>query len=119
MVGVTVVPAYGQPLKDSRENGASRTNVKTVNGKKPVRSYERSKDILQLERQHSAGNYHPIGVVFDRALGAKVWDADGGEYIDCLSAYSAVNQYVLKKWNEEYKNAEICSVFLEVIVMLV
>jgi ornithine--oxo-acid transaminase len=32
------------------------------------------------------------GVVFDRAEKATVWDVDGNEYIDCLSAYSAVNQ---------------------------
>ncbi|CCM00700.1 uncharacterized protein FIBRA_02740 [Fibroporia radiculosa] len=36
--------------------------------------------------------YHPLPVVFDRAKGAKVWDPEGHEYIDMLSAYSAVNQ---------------------------
>jgi hypothetical protein len=37
-------------------------------------------------------SYHPLPVVFDRAQGCKVWDPEGNEYIDCLSAYSAVNQ---------------------------
>ncbi|TFK36056.1 ornithine-oxo-acid aminotransferase [Crucibulum laeve] len=36
--------------------------------------------------------YHPLPVVFDSAKGAKVWDPEGKEYIDMLSAYSAVNQ---------------------------
>ena len=37
-------------------------------------------------------SYHPLPVVFDAAKGAKVWDPEGKEYIDMLSAYSAVNQ---------------------------
>ncbi|KAH8822689.1 ornithine aminotransferase [Flagelloscypha sp. PMI_526] len=37
-------------------------------------------------------SYHPLPIVFDRALGAKVWDPEGKEYIDMLAAYSAVNQ---------------------------
>lgn len=37
-------------------------------------------------------SYHPLPVVFDRAQGASVWDPEGREYIDFLSAYSAVNQ---------------------------
>ncbi|KAF5334995.1 hypothetical protein D9611_010056 [Ephemerocybe angulata] len=36
--------------------------------------------------------YHPLPIVLDRGLGAKVWDVEGKEYIDMLSAYSAVNQ---------------------------
>ncbi|KAJ7607517.1 ornithine-oxo-acid aminotransferase [Roridomyces roridus] len=51
-----------------------------------------SADVIHLEHEHGAHNYHPLPVVFDRALGAKVWDPEGKEYIDMLSAYSAVNQ---------------------------
>ncbi|KAA1474115.1 ornithine-oxo-acid aminotransferase [Dentipellis sp. KUC8613] len=51
-----------------------------------------SADVIALEHQYGAHNYHPLPVVFDRALGAKVWDPEGREYIDMLSAYSAVNQ---------------------------
>lgn len=47
---------------------------------------------IDLEAQHSAHNYHPLPVVFDRAAGALVWDPEGKQYIDFLSAYSAVNQ---------------------------
>ncbi|KAF9239446.1 pyridoxal phosphate-dependent transferase [Melanogaster broomeanus] len=51
-----------------------------------------SADLIQMEYEHSAHNYHPLPVVFDSAKGAKVWDPEGKEYIDMLSAYSAVNQ---------------------------
>lgn len=51
-----------------------------------------SADVIRLEHEFGAHNYHPLPVVFDRALGAKVWDPEGKEYIDMLSAYSAVNQ---------------------------
>ncbi|GAA5820728.1 hypothetical protein JCM11251_003130 [Rhodosporidiobolus azoricus] len=51
-----------------------------------------SQEAIQLEEEYSAHNYHPLPVVFERAEGAKVWDPEGNEYIDCLSAYSAVNQ---------------------------
>ncbi|KAF9228139.1 ornithine aminotransferase [Gyrodon lividus] len=45
-----------------------------------------------MEYEYSAHNYHPLPVVFDSAKGAIVWDPEGNEYIDMLSAYSAVNQ---------------------------
>ncbi|TFK29175.1 ornithine aminotransferase [Coprinopsis marcescibilis] len=51
-----------------------------------------SKEVIGLENKYSAHNYHPLPVVLDRGLGAKVWDVEGKEYIDMLSAYSAVNQ---------------------------
>ncbi|TFK71227.1 ornithine aminotransferase [Pluteus cervinus] len=51
-----------------------------------------SAEVIRLEHEHGAHNYHPLPVVFDSAKGAKVWDPEGKEYIDMLSAYSAVNQ---------------------------
>ncbi|KAF8588034.1 ornithine aminotransferase [Ramaria rubella] len=51
-----------------------------------------SAKVISLEHEYSAHNYHPLPVVFDSAKGAKVWDPEGKEYIDMLSAYSAVNQ---------------------------
>lgn len=47
---------------------------------------------MQYEEEYSAHNYHPLPVVFSRAKGATVWDPEGKEYLDFLSAYSAVNQ---------------------------
>ncbi|CCH45742.1 ornithine-oxo-acid transaminase [Wickerhamomyces ciferrii] len=52
-------------------------------------SSQQSKD---LESKYSAHNYHPLPVVFHKAQGAHVWDPEGNEYLDFLSAYSAVNQ---------------------------
>lgn len=49
-------------------------------------------DFIALEDQYGAHNYHPLPVVLSRGQGAKVWDSDGKEYFDFLSAYSAVNQ---------------------------
>lgn len=51
-----------------------------------------SKTTVQYEQEYSAHNYHPLPVVFHRASGSHVWDPEGNEYLDFLSAYSAVNQ---------------------------
>ncbi|MDR0970008.1 MAG: ornithine--oxo-acid transaminase [Lentimicrobiaceae bacterium] len=51
-----------------------------------------SKIAIELEDKYGAHNYHPLPVVLSRGKGAKVWDAEGKEYYDFLSAYSAVNQ---------------------------
>jgi ornithine--oxo-acid transaminase len=47
---------------------------------------------IQLEDTYGAHNYHPIPVVLQKGLGVHVWDVEGKQYIDFLSAYSAVNQ---------------------------
>lgn len=47
---------------------------------------------IELEDSYGAHNYHPLPVVLKRGLGAVVWDVDDKEYLDFLSAYSAVNQ---------------------------
>ena len=49
-------------------------------------------DYVSLENEFGAHNYHPLDVVIERAAGAWVWDIDGKKYLDCLAAYSAVNQ---------------------------
>ncbi len=51
-----------------------------------------SKDYIAIEEQYGAHNYHPLDVVIDRAEGVYMWDVDGKKYLDCLAAYSAVNQ---------------------------
>lgn len=51
-----------------------------------------SEEMLALEDEWGAHNYHPLPVVVARAEGPWVFDIDGGRYLDCLSAYSAVNQ---------------------------
>jgi ornithine--oxo-acid transaminase len=47
---------------------------------------------LELENLYGAHNYHPLDVVIERADGVWVYDVDGRRYLDCLAAYSAVNQ---------------------------
>ncbi len=51
-----------------------------------------SKDFIQLEDTFGAHNYKPLDVVLTRGQGVWVWDVAGKRYMDCLSAYSAVNQ---------------------------
>ncbi|KAF8824625.1 hypothetical protein HHX47_DHR8000316 [Lentinula edodes] len=71
--------------------GLKATNGKNGNTKSGAR-HASSAEVIQMEHQFGAHNYHPLPVVFERAQGAKVWDPEGREYIDMLSAYSAVNQ---------------------------
>jgi ornithine--oxo-acid transaminase len=51
-----------------------------------------TKDFIAIEEEYGAHNYHPLDVVIERAEGVWVYDVDGKRYLDCLSAYSAVNQ---------------------------
>ncbi|MFA8451220.1 MAG: ornithine--oxo-acid transaminase [Bacteroidales bacterium] len=51
-----------------------------------------SQKAIELEDKYGAHNYHPLPVVLSKGQGAKVWDVEGKEYFDFLSAYSAVNQ---------------------------
>ena len=51
-----------------------------------------SADYIDLEDTYSTNTYHPIDVVIERGEGVWVWDVEGKRYLDCLSAYSALNQ---------------------------
>lgn len=48
--------------------------------------------LISLEDRYGARNYKPLDVVVERAEGVWVYDVDGKRYLDCLAAYSAVNQ---------------------------
>jgi len=52
----------------------------------------KTRDYIALEDRYNAHNYRPLDVVITRAEGVWVWDVEGRKYLDCLSAYSAVNQ---------------------------
>jgi ornithine--oxo-acid transaminase len=52
----------------------------------------KSQAYIDLENRYGAHNYKPLDVVLKRGEGIWVWDVDGNRYMDCLSAYSAVNQ---------------------------
>ena len=51
-----------------------------------------AKDYIEIEEKFGAHNYHPLDVVIDKAEGVWVYDVEGKKYLDCLAAYSAVNQ---------------------------
>lgn len=62
--------------------------------------------IIDKENKYCAHNYMPLPVVLTKGLGTKVWDINGNEYIDFMSAYSAVsmghsNPRLLKVLNEQ------------------
>lgn len=52
----------------------------------------KTEDYIWLENEYGARNYNPIDVVLTRGRGVWVWDVEGKRYLDCLSAYSAINQ---------------------------
>lgn len=49
-------------------------------------------NIIEQTDRRSAHNYNPLPLVLEKGEGVWVWDTDGTKYLDCLSAYSAVNQ---------------------------
>ncbi len=51
-----------------------------------------TKDFIEIEEKFGAHNYHPLDVVITKAKGVWVYDVEGKKYLDCLAAYSAVNQ---------------------------
>jgi ornithine--oxo-acid transaminase len=51
-----------------------------------------TKQYIALENEYGARNYHPLDVVIQRGEGIWVEDVEGNRYLDCLSAYSALNQ---------------------------
>ena len=54
--------------------------------------HTKADDLLAIEHEYGAHNYHPLPIVVERAQGAWVTDVNGRRYLDCLSAYSALNQ---------------------------
>lgn len=52
----------------------------------------KTQDFILLDEGYGAHNYHPLDVVIERGEGVWVHDVEGNKYLDCLSAYSAVNQ---------------------------
>jgi len=58
----------------------------------PTLETTRTHELIELENQYGAHNYKPLDVVIERAEGVWVYDVEGRKYLDCLAAYSAVNQ---------------------------
>jgi ornithine--oxo-acid transaminase len=74
----------------------------------------RTQDFIELEDQYGAHNYHPLDVVIERAEGVWVYDIEGKRYLDCLAAYSAVNQghchpKILETLNQQARKVTLTS----------
>jgi ornithine--oxo-acid transaminase len=73
-----------------------------------------TREFVELEKQYGAHNYHPLDVVIERAEGVWVYDVEGNRFLDCLAAYSAVNQghchpKILKTLVEQAKQVTLTS----------
>lgn len=73
-----------------------------------------TQDFIKIEDEYGAHNYHPLDVVIEKAEGVWVYDVEGKKYLDCLSAYSAVNQghvhpEILKALLEQAKKVTLTS----------
>ncbi len=51
-----------------------------------------SKELIKINDEYGAHNYHPLPIVISKAEGVWVWDVEGNKYMDMLSSYSALNQ---------------------------
>jgi ornithine--oxo-acid transaminase len=71
-------------------------------------------DYISLEEQYGAHNYRPLDIVVRKAKGVWVTDVEGKKYLDCLAAYSAVNQghchpAILKAFIDQAKKVTLTS----------
>ncbi len=69
----------------------SRSSIKPQSSAAPSEPHT-PREFIAIEDQWGAHNYHPLDVVVERAEGPWLYGVDGKRYLDCLSAYSAVNQ---------------------------
>ncbi len=73
-----------------------------------------AQQFIDQEHHYGAHNYHPLPVVLQRGEGIHVWDVSGKQYVDFLSAYSAVNQghchpFILQALYDQAKNLTLTS----------
>ncbi len=52
---------------------------------------DRARELISEEERYGAHNYAPLDIVVERAEGVWLWDVTGKRYLDCVSAYSALN----------------------------
>jgi ornithine--oxo-acid transaminase len=70
----------------------TRIDAGSLQRERPTMGSPPVNDFIAREARFGARNYEPLGVVLSRGEGVFVWDTRGNRYLDCLSAYSAVNQ---------------------------
>jgi len=75
-------------LKSFKTESWKRLVIRPHKRRLPVKT----EDFIRLEDDYGARNYKPLDVVLAKGQGVWVWDVEGRRYLDCLSAYSAVNQ---------------------------
>ena len=73
-----------------------------------------SQQLIDLENEYGAHNYHPLDVVLTKGEGIWVYDIEGNKFLDFLSAYSSVNQghchpRIVKKMIEQAQKLTITS----------
>src|SRR5712671_113259 len=91
--------------RNTRQKQTEASSTRSYSALNPVETEERKAsmtaitqlklktgDIIAREALFGAMNYKPLDVVLTRGEGVYVWDVGGRRYLDCLSAYSAVNQ---------------------------
>lgn len=74
----------------------------------------KTQEFIDIEEKYGAHNYHPLDVVISRGEGVWLYDVDDNRYLDCLAAYSAVNQghcnpHILKAFKEQAEKVTITS----------
>src|SRR5215510_14977424 len=69
-----------------------RGDLMTASPRTTATAPVKTSPLIDLAETWSAHNYHPLPVVIARAEGVWVYDPEGRKYLDCLSAYSALNQ---------------------------
>src|SRR3990167_3602428 len=74
----------------------------------------KTQDYIAIEEQYGAHNYHPLDVVVAQGQGCWLTDVEGKRYLDCLSAYSAVNQghchpKILEAFSEQARRVTLTS----------
>jgi len=80
----------------------------------PIANLMTTRNFVDLENEYGAHNYHPLDVVIERAEGVWVYDVEGKRYLDCLAAYSAVNQghchpRILQTLNDQARKVTLTS----------
>jgi ornithine--oxo-acid transaminase len=85
--GDTRVIASDKPLETPEEGRQG----KFLNSDGVYLLSDRARDLIRDEERYGAHNYAPLDVVVERGEGAWIWDVAGKRYLDCISAYSALN----------------------------
>ncbi len=98
-------PTLSEPVSQSQLNNNLFSNSGEI---------MESQEYIRLEEEYGAHNYRPLDVVITRGEGVWVYDVDGNKYLDCLSAYSALNQghvhpKILKALLEQAKKLTLTS----------